>query len=100
MLKGCQRRIIMVKDTGSKYFDSAYFVIKHDLPSSSLESDMLAEAHRMIDACEIKNASSEKSSTSAVSAASKRKKLSSTLMGLMLFLAGVSLAATVILILN
>ncbi len=50
MLKGCQRRIIMVKDTGSQYFDSAYFVIKSDLPQSCKDSDMLSEAHRMIDA--------------------------------------------------
>ena len=50
MLKGCQRRIIMVKDTGSQYFDSAYFVIKSDLPKSCKDSDMLSEAHRMIDA--------------------------------------------------
>ena len=41
----------MVKDTGSQFFDSAYFVIKSDLPPSARDSDMLAEAHRMIDAC-------------------------------------------------
>ena len=50
MIKGCQRRIIMVKDTGSPYFDSAYFVIKSDAPISCKDSDMLAEAHKMIDA--------------------------------------------------
>lgn len=50
MLKGCQRRIIMVKDTGSRYFDSAYFVIKSNLPPSAHDSDMLSEAHRMIEA--------------------------------------------------
>ena len=49
MLKGCQRRIIMVKDTGSPYFDSAYFVIKSEIPSSCRNSDMLAEAHKMIE---------------------------------------------------
>ena len=50
MIKGCQRRIIMVKDTGSPYFDSAYFVIKSDIPASCKNSDMLTEAHKMIDA--------------------------------------------------
>ena len=49
MLKGCQRRIIMVKDTGSPYFDSAYFVIKSGIPSSCRDSDMLTEAHKMIE---------------------------------------------------
>ncbi len=48
MLKGCQRRIIMVKDTKSRYFDSAYFVIKSDIPPSCKDSDMLTEAHKMI----------------------------------------------------
>ena len=48
MLKGCQKKIIMVKDTNSRYFESAYFVIKSGLPSSAKSADMLAEAHRLI----------------------------------------------------
>ncbi len=48
MLKGCQKKIIMVKDTNSRYFESAYFVIKSDLPISAKNSDMLSEAHRLI----------------------------------------------------
>ena len=51
MLKGCSRRIIMVKDTGSRYFDSAYFVLKSDLPVTCRDSDMLSEARRMIAEC-------------------------------------------------
>ncbi len=49
MLKGCKRNIIMVKDTGSEYFDSAYFVLRSDLPAFCKESDMIAEARRMIE---------------------------------------------------
>lgn len=49
MIKGCSRRMIMVKDTGSRYFDSAYFIVKCDLPGSCGEVDMLSEAHRMIE---------------------------------------------------
>ena len=49
MLKGCKRNIIMVKDTGSKYFDSAYFVLRNDLPPLSGENDMINEARRMIE---------------------------------------------------
>ena len=48
MLKGCQKKIIMVKDANSRYFESAYFVIKSDLTPSARENDMLAEAHRLI----------------------------------------------------
>ncbi len=52
MIKGCKRNIIMVKETGSRYFDSAYFVLRCDLPNSSREADMVAEAQRMIAAYE------------------------------------------------
>lgn len=38
----------MIKETGSRYFDSAYFVLRCDLPTACRESDMLAEARRMI----------------------------------------------------
>ena len=48
MLKGCQKKVIMVKDPGSRYFDTAYFVVKSDLPKSTKSTDMLTEAHRMI----------------------------------------------------
>ena len=30
MLKGCQKKIIQIKETGSKYFEEAYFVIKDE----------------------------------------------------------------------
>lgn len=58
MIKGCQRRIILVKETNSKYFDSAYFVLRSDVPSSARDSDMLAEAHRMIDSYNAERSSS------------------------------------------
>ncbi len=99
MIKGCQRRIIMVKDTGSRYFDCAYFVLKHDLPESSSESDMLAEAHRMIDAYTQK----EQALAAPIAHHSpheKQKKISPVLMGLITSLLSVSLTVAVMLILN
>jgi len=53
MLKGCQRRIIMVKDTGSPCFDAAYFVLRNSAPQTLTKTDMLAEASRVIDACSV-----------------------------------------------
>lgn len=41
----------MVKDTGSKYFDTAYFVMRSDLAANITETDMINEAGRMIDSC-------------------------------------------------
>lgn len=51
MVKGCQRRIIMLKDTGSRYFDSAYFILRSELPRSCSEQDMLREAQHIVDGC-------------------------------------------------
>ncbi len=51
MIKGCQKKIIMVKDTKSKYFDAAYFVLKKDIPQACSSSDILSEANRIIDNC-------------------------------------------------
>lgn len=53
MLKGCQRRIIMVKDTKNPCIDTAYFVLKNDAPSGVTQTDMLTEAARMLDACSV-----------------------------------------------
>lgn len=49
MLKGCQRKIIMLKNTGSNIFEEAYFVIRDSaLRSHVSEADMIAEANRII----------------------------------------------------
>ena len=48
MVKGCQRRVIMVRGTGSGMFDEAYFFLKPekaDLP----ETLMITEANRIIE---------------------------------------------------
>ncbi len=43
--------MIVVKETGSPYFDCAYFVLRCDLPESPKDSDILREANRMIESC-------------------------------------------------
>lgn len=47
MIKGCERRIIYVRDTGSPVFREAYFVLRDGAPSVP-EKDMVAEAERII----------------------------------------------------
>lgn len=47
MVKGCQRRIVMLRGTGSGMFEEAYFILKPektDLP----EQLMIVEANRII----------------------------------------------------
>lgn len=52
MIKGCSRRVIVVKDSASDYFDEAYFILKERFAaqkqSSSCEAKMIDEANRII----------------------------------------------------
>ena len=49
MIKGCTKRVIVVKDIESNFFDEAFFIVK---PQSSKqvgkESDYINEAHRIV----------------------------------------------------
>lgn len=47
MIKGSERRMIYIRDTGSNLFREAYFVLRENAPASS-EKDMIAEAERII----------------------------------------------------
>jgi muramoyltetrapeptide carboxypeptidase LdcA involved in peptidoglycan recycling len=47
MIKGCQKKIIFLESTKSKYFDQAYLVMKDDLYSLD-EGEILKEAEKII----------------------------------------------------
>lgn len=48
-MKGCQKKIILLKGTESALFEEAYFIIKEtEIPSC--KNDMIAEACRIIEA--------------------------------------------------
>ncbi len=49
MLKGAQKRMIVIKTADSKIFEEAYFVMRGDSPSTN--ADMVGEANRIIDSC-------------------------------------------------
>ncbi len=50
MIKGCQKKIIMINDTGSDIFEQAYFIIKDETKSEKIgKTDMIREASRIID---------------------------------------------------
>ena len=52
MLRGCQKKIVFLKNTGSKLFDEAYFVISDKADSEKIcRTDMITEANRIIDEC-------------------------------------------------
>lgn len=50
MVRGCQRRVIFLKNTDSKIFSEAYFIIDDRVDTRALtEGDMVREANRIID---------------------------------------------------
>ena len=48
--RGTQKRMIMLKNTGSEIFEEAYFILKEKTEKSRIgENDMVREANRIID---------------------------------------------------
>ena len=48
MVKGCQKRTIHIKDTGSRYYEEAYFVLRPGVAGDGGErDDMIKEAIRI-----------------------------------------------------
>ena len=50
MVRGCQKKIIVMKNISSSFFDEAHFILKDSAAGKPLidEGDMIAEAHRII----------------------------------------------------
>lgn len=55
ILKGCQRKIVYLKNTKSAYFDEAYFIMKPSAEGTSEES-VLREAERILGHAELPKA--------------------------------------------
>lgn len=48
-MRGCQRKIIMLKGTDSQIFDEAYFLLRRDCEEGSAgEESILREAERIV----------------------------------------------------
>ena len=49
-MKGCQKKVIFIKNTGSRNFDEAYFIISREAESSpGKEESLVSEANRIIE---------------------------------------------------
>lgn len=48
MPKGIQKRIIVIQTQQCSYFESAFFILRNDLPQATNEDAMLIEAQRII----------------------------------------------------
>ena len=52
MVRGCQKKIIYLKNTDSGVFDEAYFLVSDSALGKEMdERDMIAEANRILDEC-------------------------------------------------
>ena len=51
MVRGCQKRMVYLKSTGSEVFDEAYFVVRDDALVNFGECDMIKEANRILSEC-------------------------------------------------
>jgi len=48
MIKGCQKRMIKIKDTKSIIFEEAYFVLRNEIADSVSKKDIISEATAII----------------------------------------------------
>ena len=48
MPKGIQKRIIVIQTQQCSYFESAFFVLRNDLPKTTTDDAMLIEAQKII----------------------------------------------------
>lgn len=49
MIKGCQKKMVIVKNISSDIFDEAYFILKDDGKYDSVKNDdMISEANRIV----------------------------------------------------
>ena len=51
VVRGCQKRIVYLKSTGSEVFSDAYFVVRDGALADVGECDMVKEANRILDEC-------------------------------------------------
>lgn len=51
-MRGSEKRVIFLRDTGSRYFEEAYFVLRRGIAEADTpEEDMVREAQRIIRDC-------------------------------------------------
>lgn len=48
-MRGCERKIIMLKGTGSEIFDEAYFLLRRDFKARGGSDEIVREAQRIVE---------------------------------------------------
>ncbi len=47
MVRGCQKRTVHIRDTSSRYYEEAFFILKPGALDPAAQSDMIEEAMRI-----------------------------------------------------
>lgn len=47
MVRGCQKKTVHIRDTGSRYYEEAFFILRPDVPAGCSSADMIEEATRI-----------------------------------------------------
>lgn len=81
MIKGCQKKMIVLRGVESRYFTEAFFVLRDDCPDAVPRADMVSEANRII----------SESASGARSAHQRKKKLSPRAAAFFYFSAGAAI---------
>ena len=51
MLRGYQRKLIMIRTKESSIFESAFFILRGSFGDKPLDGDMIAEANKIVEEC-------------------------------------------------
>ena len=49
MIRGAQKKMIVLRTHNSRMFEEAYFVMRHDADDSQRQNDILSEANRILE---------------------------------------------------
>lgn len=92
MIRGCQRKILMLKNTESPLFEEAYFILRHNgtALTASTKTNMIKEANRIISENIISCGNSSYAFNNMSGQKSKKSGKSGKLQAVMWFLCGIA----------
>ena len=98
MIKGCQRKMIMIRGDSESTFETAYFVMRPEKQGTAIscDGDMVEEAMRLIDGIFPKNEGNERDVNKKVDSEKVRR----VVLFLVAFASGVGLTSLILAVLN
>lgn len=66
MIKGINKNIVVIKNTGSRYFEEAHFILRNGVSDKGAEDKFLNEAHRIVSSVLIEQGKQSKNRKAAL----------------------------------